>query len=116
MRHKLCRSFHPWCPGVKTRCLLLLLDDIGIDHDTVYAGVVWAVTPGTVRVEPAVARPLANHSSADRMSGQFLFYHENEAIHNDKSRGDHDDEPPCWNALAGNAIVMMKVSIDTVSE
>ena len=21
MRHKLCRSFHPWCPGVKTRCL-----------------------------------------------------------------------------------------------
>ena len=21
MRHKLCRSFPPWCPGVKTRCL-----------------------------------------------------------------------------------------------
>ena len=21
MWHKLCRSFHPWCPGVKTRCL-----------------------------------------------------------------------------------------------
>ena len=21
MRHKLCRSFHRWCPGVKTRCL-----------------------------------------------------------------------------------------------
>ena len=21
MRHKLCRSFHPWCPGVKNRCL-----------------------------------------------------------------------------------------------
>ena len=20
MRHKLCRSFHPWCPGVKNRC------------------------------------------------------------------------------------------------
>ena len=57
-----------------------------------------------------------NHSSADRMSGQFLFYHENEAIHNDKSRDDRDDEPPCWNALAGNAIVMMKASIDTVSE
>ena len=55
-----------------------------------------------------------NHSSADRMSGQFLFYHENEAIHNDKSRDDHDDEPPCWNALAGNAIVMMKASIDSV--
>ena len=50
------------------------------------------------------------------MSGQFIFYHENEAIHNDKSRDDHDDEPPCWNALAGNAIVMMKASIDTVSE
>ena len=57
-----------------------------------------------------------NHDSADRMSGQFQFYHENEAIHNDKSRDEHDDEPPCWNALAGNAIVMMKASIDTVSE
>ena len=21
MRQKLCRSFHPWCPGVKSRCL-----------------------------------------------------------------------------------------------
>ena len=21
MRHKLCRSFHPWCPGVKNRCV-----------------------------------------------------------------------------------------------
>ena len=24
MRHKLCRSFHPWCPGVKNRCLSIL--------------------------------------------------------------------------------------------
>ena len=31
-----------------------------------------------------------NHDSGDRMSGQFLFYHENEAMHNDKSRDDHD--------------------------
>ena len=23
MRHKLCRSFHPWCPGVKNRCLYM---------------------------------------------------------------------------------------------
>ena len=61
-------------------------------------------------------RGSTNHSSADRMSGQFLFYYENEAIHNDKSCDDHDDEPPCWNALAGNTIVMMKASIDTVSE
>ena len=50
------------------------------------------------------------------MSGQFLFYHENEAIHKDKSRDDHDDEPPFWKELAGNAIVMMTASIDTVSE
>ena len=57
-----------------------------------------------------------NHDSADHMSGQFLFYHENEANHNDKSRDDHDDESPCWNTLADNAIVMMKASIDTVSE
>ena len=25
MRHKLCRSFHPWCPGVKNRCLSVCL-------------------------------------------------------------------------------------------
>ena len=31
---------------------------IGIDNDTVCAGVVCAATPGTARVEPAVARPL----------------------------------------------------------
>ena len=26
MRHKLCRSFHPWCPGVKNRCLFLIIE------------------------------------------------------------------------------------------
>ena len=57
-----------------------------------------------------------NHDSTVRKSGQFLFYHENKAKHNDKSRDDHDDEPPSWKALADNAIVMMKASIDTASE
>ena len=57
-----------------------------------------------------------NHSSADSMSGEFLFYHRNIALHNDKSHDDHDDETPCWTALAGNAIVMMKASIETVFE
>ena len=33
------------------------LYNIGIDHDTVCAGVVCAATPGTARVGPAVARP-----------------------------------------------------------
>ena len=37
-------------------------------------------------------------------------------MHNDKSRDDHNDEPPCSNALAGNVIVTMKTSIDTASE
>ena len=102
-------------------CLRIVwkIADIGIDHDTVCAGVVCAATPGTARVEPVVAfgrtgRPheccagngSTNHNSADRMSGQFLVYHENEAIHNDKSRDEYDDEPSCWNFLAGNAIVM----------
>ena len=94
--------------------------NIGIDYDTVCAGVVCAATPGTTRVGPAheccAGSGSTNHHSAGRMSDQFLFYHENEAKHNDKSRNDHDDEPPCWNALADNAIVMMKASIDTVSE
>ena len=26
MRHKLCRSFYPWCPGVKNRCLYQTVD------------------------------------------------------------------------------------------
>ena len=50
------------------------------------------------------------------MSGQFLFYHNNKATHKDKSSDDLEDEPPCWNALASNAIVMMKASIETVPE
>ena len=80
---------------------------IGIDHDTVCAGVVCAATPGTARVgrpsrgrlrprrpahECCAGSGSTNHDSADRMSGQFLFYHENEAKHNDKSRDGHDDE------------------------
>ena len=31
MRHKLCRSFHPWCPGVKNRCLSFLLGFLADD-------------------------------------------------------------------------------------
>ena len=99
---------------------------IGIDHDTVCAGVVCAASPGIARVGPAVARPLAAAPAgptsavpgvaAQTTTAQTLFYHENEAIFNHKSRDDLNDEPPCWKALAGNAIVMMKASIDTVSE
>ena len=80
---------------------------IGIDHDTVCAGVVCAATLGTARVgrpsrgrlrprrpahECCAGSGSTNHDSADRMSGQFLFYHENETKHNDKSRDDQDDE------------------------
>ena len=71
----------------------------GIDHDTVCAGVVCAATPGTARMgRPSRGRlrprrpaheccsgsGSTNHDSADRMSGQFLFYHEkkqNTTIH-----------------------------------
>ena len=88
-----------------TNARILLI--IGIDHDTVCAGVVCAATPGTARVgrpsrgrlrprrpahECCAGSGSTNHDSADRMSGQFLFYHEKEAKHNDKSREDHDDE------------------------
>ena len=71
-------------------CFAFAFSTIGIDHDTVCAGVVGTAI-GTARVVPAVARPLAaapagttsavpdcstNHDSADRISGQFLFYHD----------------------------------------
>ena len=35
-----------------------------------------------------------NHPSADRMRGQFLFYHENDAIYCNKCS---NDDQPCWN-------------------
>ena len=105
---------------------------IGFDHDTVCAGVFCAATPGTARVETAVVRSLAAApagptSAVPGVAAQtttaqtvwvvnFYFTTKTKQIHNDKSRDDQDDEPPCWNALAGNAIVMMKASIDTVSE
>ena len=52
-----------------------------------------------------------NHYSADCMSGQFIFYHENEAMHCDKCS---KDEPTiavkmkrhAETSLAGNGIVM----------
>ena len=61
---------------------------------------------GTAWVGPAIARlrrsalwvqcccGSINHSNADCMCGQFLFYHKNEAIHCDKFS---DDETSCWN-------------------
>ena len=33
MRHNLCRSFHPWCPGVKNRCLSYMIS-ILLTYDT----------------------------------------------------------------------------------
>ena len=30
MRHNLCKSFHPWCPGVKNRCLLSVFDGVSV--------------------------------------------------------------------------------------
>ena len=50
-----------------------------------------------------------NHNSADRMSGQFIFYHENQAI-NAATRNSYAQTP-----LAGNAIEM-EASIETVPE
>ena len=49
---------------------------------------------GRLRPAPRVLcrRDRTNQDSADRMSGQCLFYHE--AIHCNKCR---DSEPPCWN-------------------
>ena len=60
MRHKLCRSFHPWCPGVKNRCLyppvgtsdwfqiwpleisVLLMVPIGVNQHDLYS--IWVFT------------------------------------------------------------------------
>ena len=37
MQHNLCRSFHPWCPGVKNRCLLCQCDTNHAGHFTLDA-------------------------------------------------------------------------------
>ena len=58
---------------------------IGIDHDTVCAGVVGTAIRNSTQVPPVVAPAgttsavpdcSTNHDSADRISGQFLFYHD----------------------------------------
>ena len=48
---------------------------IGIDHDTVCAGVVCAATPGTARVVPAVARPLAAGTTNRLVSDVIINWH-----------------------------------------
>ena len=47
---------------------------IGIDHDTVCAGVVGTAIRNSTSC--AGRRAAVNHDSADRISGQFLFYHD----------------------------------------
>ena len=79
-----------WCPPDE-KPLSEPMVVIGIDHDTVCAVVGGTAISGKARVVPAVARPLAaapagttsavpdgstTHDSADRISGQFLFYHD----------------------------------------
>ena len=43
---------------------------IGIDHDTVCAGVVCVATPGTARVGPAVAAPAGPRSAVPGVAAQ----------------------------------------------
>ena len=68
---------------------------------------------GPTSAVPGVA---AQTTPTQTVSWSISILPRKRSIHNDKSHDDHDDEPPCWNVLAGNAIVMMKASIDTVSE
>ena len=97
----------------------------------VCAVVVCAATPSTAQVEPAATWPLAaapasSTSAVPGVAAQTTteqtvwvvnFYSTTKTKqYTTISRDDHDDEPPCWNALADNVIVMMKASIDTVSE
>ena len=94
---------------------------IGIDHDKVCAVVVCAATPGTARgratAGPTSAVPgVAAQTTTAQTVWVVNFYFTTKTKHNDKSSDDHDDEPLCWNALAGNAIVMMKASKDTLPE
>ena len=58
-----------------------LVSIIGIDHDTVCAGVVGTAIRHSTSAVPDCS---TNHSSADRISGQFLFYHDHNST---KSKG-----------------------------
>ena len=56
---------------------------IGIDHDTVCAGVVGTViwhSKSCAGRRSAGTTSSTNHDSADRISGQFLFYHDHHFI------------------------------------
>ena len=60
---------------VRRQAIIWTIDGIGIDHDTVCAGVVGtaAAPAGTTSAVPDCS---TNPDSADRISGQFLFYHD----------------------------------------
>ena len=95
----------------------------------VCAVVVCDATPGTARVElaavwPLPAAPASSTSAVPGVAAQITteqtvwvvnFYSTTKTKqYTIISRDDHEDEPPCWNTLADNVIVMMKASIDTV--
>ena len=67
-----------WCCGTGyTRLQIDWLIDIGIDHDTVCAGVVGtAIRHSTSCAGRGAVACSTNHSSADRISGQLLCYHD----------------------------------------
>ena len=52
------------------------------------------------------------HDSPERTSGQFLFYHENEAIHCEKRS---DDEPPCWKIGPYDVTIASSSCIDGIT-
>ena len=158
MWHKPCRTFHPWCLCIKTRCLFPLGMRTSLNWDVrclhqypicsmyekgwflssristrdccglplwnrlwFHCHSIWLYELTTMRytLEWFVLCREWQHKSLQRRPYEWSssILPRNEAIHNDKSiRDDHDDEPLCWNALAGKAIVTMKASIDTVSE
>ena len=79
---------------------------IGIDHDALLAGVVYAGTHHSTSVS-------AGRGAAASTNVQFLFHQENEATNSVKPS---DDNPPCRNVLASKVTVMMKASISAASE
>ena len=75
--------------------------------------IVWWLSVALARRTSAVMYSITIHDSQQRKNGQYLFNNENEVGTYDNSS---DNDLAYRNVLAGNAILMMNVSIETVAE
>ena len=105
MRHKLCRSFHPWCPGVKNRCLL---DTFGVRiWQWIYVAFIW---------HPGIWQHDRNNIVTTNAQNNYILFEFCPSITNESWTDMHAEltqAPTCWQ-LAGETRLAAKEVSDTI--